>query len=131
MIDNAMANKGDEPMDRVSAANRLSIRAILVSQGEDPTAALAAAGIVNAVAIPVVVGEELDLSRGILGNGRTPNLIAVLETEQDEEFGASVGKQQKSVRPAADAAQSTGPVTVNLPAAFGIQPIAPGRTRRG
>ncbi len=62
---------------------------MLVNQGEDPSAALAKAGIVNAVAIPVVLGEQLDLPRGILGDGITPNLKAVLETEQQDDFDAS------------------------------------------
>jgi hypothetical protein len=131
MSDNSMAQMGDDPMDRVSAANRLSLRAVLVSEGEDPTAALAAAGIVDSVAIPVVVAEDLDLFGGMLGDGRTPNLIAVLETEQDDEPQASAAPQPSSARPAASASQPPGPTTANLPAAFGTQPLAPVRTRRG
>ena len=129
--DTPMAQIADDPMDRVVAANRLSLRAVLVSEGEDPTAALAAAGIVDSVAIPVVVAEDLDLFGGMLGDGRTPNLIAVLETEQDDEPRASAATQPSSARSADSAPQPSGSATANLPAAFGMQPLAPVRTRRG
>ncbi len=47
----------DHPLDRIPAFTRISIRAVLVQQGEDPGPALAVAGIINPVAIPVVLGE--------------------------------------------------------------------------
>jgi len=65
-------------------ANRLSLRCVLVTGGADPGPALAAAGIFDPVAIPVVFGDGPGLSGGILGDGRTPNLVGTLEFDQPE-----------------------------------------------
>ena len=48
---------GDNALDRIPAFSRVSIRAVLVNEGEDPGPALAEARIVNPIAIPVVLGE--------------------------------------------------------------------------
>jgi hypothetical protein len=124
---------GGNPMDRVPAHDQVSFRAVLVHEGEDPHAALAAAGIVDAVALPVVIGEEVDLGGGLLGDGRTPNVTAVLETEQEDAFEEPAGTQPGSARPADDenGARPSGSVARNLPAAFGMQPLAPVRSRGG
>jgi hypothetical protein len=116
----------DNPLDRLSAFNRVSIRAVLVHDGEDPSAALAEAGIFDPVAIPVVLGDETDLGGGVLGDGITANLTGVLETEQEDDFDSSPFNQpdnQPGLRP--EAAQRGEPVTTTLPAAFGLQPLAP------
>jgi hypothetical protein len=115
----------DNPLDKLPVHNRVSIRAVLVHEGEDPSAALAEAGFANPIAIPVVLGEHADLSGGILGNGITPNLTAVLETEQDESFDSS--PDTPAARPTKADARTSGPVTTVLPAAFGMQPLAPVR----
>ncbi len=115
----------DNPLDKLPAYNRVSIRAVLVREGEDPSAALAEAGIVNPVAIPVVLGEQVDLPGGILGDGITPNLKAVLETEHEHDFGPSSDSQHDAARPTAVQARPSRPVTTNLPAAFGMRPLAP------
>jgi len=109
----------DTPLDRLPAFNRVSIRGVLVHEGEDPRPALAAAGIVNPIAIPVVLGEDLDLSGGILGNGITPNLKAVLETEQHDDFDSSPTNQPNEAGSQPSAARSAEPVTTTLPAAYG------------
>jgi hypothetical protein len=119
----------DNPMDRLPAHNRVSIRAVLVHEGEDPSAALAEAGFADTISVPVVLGEQPDLSGGILGNGITPNLTAVLETEQEDEFDFSSYDAPATARPTADAAQPSGPGTTTLPAAYGMQPLAPVRRR--
>ncbi|MDQ2765177.1 MAG: hypothetical protein M3Y22_17380 [Pseudomonadota bacterium] len=121
----------DNPTDRFLAADLLSLRAVLVHQGEDPSAALAEAGIVDAVSITVVVGEEPDLDGGILGDGRTPNLIGVLETEQDNAFDAPTGTQFSSTDPVAEAGRPSVPGTSTLAPAYGMQPLAPVRSKRG
>ena len=117
----------DNPLDRLPTHNRVSIRAVLVHDGEDPSAALAEAGIVDAVAIPVLVGEEADVSGRFLGNGITPNPTAVLETEQTDAFDSLAYTRSASTRSAEDGARPSGPVTSNLPAAFGMRPLAPVR----
>jgi len=115
----------DNPLDRLPAHNRVSIRAVLVHEGEDPGPALAAAGIVNPIAVPVVQGEELDLSGGILGNGITPNLKAVLENEQHDDFDSSPYHQSDKGASQPGAARPAEPVTTTMPAAFGLRPLAP------
>jgi hypothetical protein len=131
-----MSGNADNPMDKLPAHNRVSIRAVLVHEGEDPSAALAEAGFADAVAVPVVLGEQPDLSGGILGNGITPNLTAVLETEQEdaEDVHPVVRRpvvQQSIARFDPDPAGASGPVTITLPPAYGIQPLAPVRRSGG
>ncbi len=126
----------DNPLDRLPTHNRVSIRAVLVRDGEDPSAGLADAGFVDAIAIPVMLGEELDLAGGILGNGITPNLTGVLETGQREAYELTSYSSPQSARSVPDGAKPSGPVTTSLPAAFGMRPRAPvrriddGRSRR-
>ncbi len=55
-------------LDRIHPHDRVSIRAVLVHDGEDPGPALAAAGIFDPIAIPVVIGEHPPTS-GMLGDG--------------------------------------------------------------
>ena len=117
----------DNPLDSIPSFNRVSIRAVLVNEGEDPGQALSEAGIVDPIAVPVVLGEDLHLSSGILGNGVTPNLTGMLETEQEDDFNASPGTEPHNPGRRPDAAQPTKPVTTMLPAAFGLQPLAPVR----
>ncbi len=90
------------------------------------SAALAEAGFVDSIAVPVLIGDEPDLSGGILGNGVTPNLIAVLETEQEEPSDP----ESAVSRLTGDGAQPSAPVRTMLPPAFGMQPLAPVRERR-
>ena len=117
----------DNPMDKLPAHNRVSIRAVLVQEGEDASAALAEAGFSDTIAIPVVLGEQPDLSGGILGNGITPNLTAVLETEQEDESGEAPGAQTDTEQPERGDVGPSGPVATMLPPAFGMQPLAPVR----
>jgi hypothetical protein len=123
------------PLDGIPAYNRVSIRAVLVHDGEDPGPALAAAGIVNPIAIPVVMGEDLDLSGGMPGNGITPNLIAVLETEEQEDFEYSPANRSGLTGSQPDAARPVRPFTTTAPPAFGMRSFAPigrlGDTRPG
>ena len=102
--------------------NRLSIRAVLVNEGEDPAPALAEAGI-----IPVMLGDNVDLPGGILGNATTPNLTAILEIEYQDDFDASPDARPDETGAGPDAARSNEPGTTMLPAAFGPQPLAPVR----
>ena len=67
----------DNPLDRIPAFDRISIRAVVVADGENANDALAKAGIVDPITVPVVFGEEAP-SAGF-GDGMTPNVVAVLE----------------------------------------------------
>lgn len=84
----------DNPLDRLPAYDRVSIRAVLVHDGEDPAAALAEAGIFDPIAIPVMLGDGADLSGTLLGDGITPNLMAVLETVRNDSSAAGRGEQR-------------------------------------
>ena len=122
----------DDPADRMAKANRVSIRAVLVSHpGVDIQAALAKAGIFNPVAIPVRLGEQPDLSAGILGDGITPNLIGVLEPDQHDQPDARSAKPAPREAKALNRSRTRHqpPRTANLPAAFGLKPMAPVRKR--
>jgi hypothetical protein len=123
------------PLDGIPAYNRVSIRAVLVHGDEDPGPALAAAGITDPIAIPVVMGEDLDLFGGMLGDGITPNLTAVLETEAREDFGYSSTDRSDQTDSQPDAARPASPFTTTAPLAFGMRSFAPigrlGDTRSG
>jgi hypothetical protein len=120
----------DNPLDRMPSFDRVSIRAVLVDEGEDPGAALAEAGFAEVITIPVVLGEAADPSGGILGDGITPNLAAVLETEQEDGFDPAadprcVLARAVPVRSVSAAEEPSESATTNLPPAFGLQPLAP------
>ncbi len=122
------AGMSDNPLDSIPTFDRLSLRAVLVQEGEDPTAALAQAGLIDAVVVPAVLGDLAGLSGGILGDGVTPNVTAVLETGPGgEEAFESAASQPAPARQVADDTPPPGPVTTTLPAAFGMQPLAPVR----
>ncbi len=84
----------NNPLDRLPAYDRVSIRAVLVQDGEDPSAALAEAGIFDPIAIPVMLGDGADLSGTLLGDGITPNLMAVLEIVRNDSSAAGRGDQK-------------------------------------
>ncbi len=117
----------DNQMDSLSSFDRVSIRAVLVREGEDPNAALAAAGIFDPIAIPVIIGEDVSQSGGILGDGITPNLKAVLETEQASPEGSSRDREPVPRRNAEESARPRETGTNMLPPAFSLQPLAPVR----
>jgi hypothetical protein len=122
----------DDPMDSIPSFNRVSIRAVLVTDGQDVRAALAKAGIVDPVALHVVMGDDLDQSGGFLGNGITPNLTGVLETEHEDDFDllSDHALSATSANPASEQ-QPDAPVVTMLPAAYGLRPLAPVVRKQG
>lgn len=115
----------DARAEKPPAHNRVSIRAILVHEGEDATAALAEAGLVDVISIPVVLGEDSHLPEGILGDGITQNLTAVLETVQQEASDAFSSPPAATAGSDREATPEPRPATTTLPAAFGTRPLAP------
>lgn len=79
----------DDSLQRFAAASRVSLRAVLIEDGQDPGPALAQAGIFDPVAVPVVLGEDAAVAGGIMGNGMTANLSGTLETEEPAVWSAS------------------------------------------
>lgn len=117
----------DNLLDKLPALNRVSIRAVLVNEGEDASAVLAQAGFADVVTIPVVMGADPRLPSGILGNGTTPNLTAVLETEAEDAFEMAPAAQRDKTSSDPQDEPPSEPTTASLPPAFGIQPLAPVR----
>jgi hypothetical protein len=114
----------DNRLDGFPTFNRVSVHAVLVSEGEDPGPALLAVGILDPIAIPVVLGEEADLSGGLLGDGITPNLAAVLETEDVDDLDSSPTSEPDKSGSQPGAARPVEPANPMLPPAFGLQPLA-------
>lgn len=121
----------DDPMDAIPSFNRVSIRAVLAHDGEDVEAALSEAGIFNPVAVPVLIGDGQFPSGAILGDGFTPNLTGVLETEQQEDFDVQFHSQPSPTERNEAVARPNPRQATILPAAYGMQPLAPIRRRRG
>ena len=115
--------------DQIHEFDRVSIRAVLVTNGEAPDDALFKAGIFNSVAIPVVIGNDDSLSAGILGNGITPNVTAVLEPDPEDDFECLPPSQATSGPRHPVNRQPPEPKTDTLPSAYGLQPLAPVRSR--
>jgi hypothetical protein len=134
----------DNPLDRIPSHDRVSVRAVLVRDGEDPGPALTAAGIADPIALPVMFGEgQPDVS---FGDGFTANLTAVLEPDQaEDDVDPSVGEQGYSTDgydpaggpddagtvtkagSAGGAVPAARLTTTSLPSAYGLQPLAPVR----
>lgn len=123
----------DDPAQRLAKANRVSIRAVLVSdQNVDVQSVLAKAGIFDPVAIPVLLGDKPDVPHGIFGDGVTPNLTGILEPDAPDALDARHAEPAPHEPGASKHASGTRrqPLpTANLPAAFGLKPMAPVRRR--
>jgi hypothetical protein len=119
----------DNPLDRIHSFDRLSIRAVVVEDGEDPGPALAEAGITDPIALPMMSGEQ-PLDRGF-GDGITPGVTAVLEIEWHDTPPSAPEFQANPARPGSDGAGPSGWATTNLPPAFGSKPLAPVRRMAG
>jgi hypothetical protein len=121
------------PLDRIPGFDRVSVRAVVVMEGEDPGPLLAAAGIVDPVAVPVVFGADAPDRR--FGDGLTPNVSAVVEfDERPEDEGdepsdvdESAGSRPARSPSAATEVQPFKSDTSTLPAAYGMTPLAPVR----
>jgi hypothetical protein len=121
------------PLDRIPSFNRVSIRAVLVADGQDPHDALVEAGIYDPVAVRVVPGDGSDPSGGLLGDTLTPNLVAVLEPDQPDDFADTPAFPPDRADSAALPDQPERTAVTTMPAAFGLRTFAPivGKTARG
>jgi hypothetical protein len=98
----------DDPLERLPAFNRISVRAVLDTGDGDVQAALAEAGIFDPVAVPVLLGDDALQAGAFLGDGMTPNLVGVLVPDTDD--------MAPNIRSAAGSEQADG--------------AGPGRARR-
>jgi len=124
----------DNPLDRIPSFDRVSVRAVVVMEGEDPGPLLAAAGIIDPVAVPAVFGDNAPDRN--FGDGFTPNLSAVVEFDEDAGGFEGEGDEQADGDASAEDTVSSGPPvsgsrTVTLPAAHGMKPLAPVRPAGG
>jgi hypothetical protein len=112
--------------DRFGTAGTVSVRAVVQHGDEDVTEALLRAGIFDPVSVPVVFGEEPDVSQGLLGDGVTPNLRAVLAHDVVSDF--EVGSNAEVDAPKAHGRRDgLAPrlATRTMPPAFGWTSLAP------
>jgi hypothetical protein len=120
----------DDPLDRLPNFDRVSIPAVLVHEGEDPGPALQEAGIVDAIAVPVIFDDDPYSPDGFFGDGITDNLPAVLEqaeVENDEDPAYASHAERGHQQP--DAITSRAATVARPPAAFGSRPLAPIRRK--
>jgi hypothetical protein len=76
----------------IPALDTISIRAVIVFDGEDPSEALAEAGIFEPVEIPIVIGDASELPPGSFGDAVGGNIEALLELGiSDERRGTGKG----------------------------------------
>ena len=115
----------NNPLDKIPSFNRVSIRAVLVADGQDPHDALAEAGIHDPVAVRVVLADDPDLSGGVLGDTLTPNLMAVLEPDQPDDFADTPSTPPNRTNSAALTDQPQRAPVTTMPAAFGQRTYAP------
>jgi len=114
--------------DTLTAANRLSIRAVLVYDGQDAAPDLIGCGIFDPVSIPVTDADAAFGSGAILGDGVTPNVIGILEQDDQQE---DHDPAQAFAQPDAERSEQgrtedwDQPKTVTLPGAYGLKPLAP------
>ena len=115
---------GDDTPDTIPSFARVSVAAVLVFEGEDPNSALTQAGILDPIAVEVRIGETEDPSQGFLGDGVTPNLRAILETDQGDQRrdASSGGVDASSIGRIAARSAATNP-----PLPSGNRPFAPVR----
>jgi hypothetical protein len=132
----------DNPLDGIPTFDRVSIRAVVVHDSEDPGHALSEVGIFDPIALPMVFGEGQPDS---FGDGITPNLTAVLEFDQEDgsdpasgnldaapvTHNPTPGAQPGTAGSSPDDVRPSRSAATSLPAAYGIQPLAPVRPRGG
>ena len=116
----------EDAAERLRMAERVSIPAVVVPEGVDPTPYLLKAGILNPVAIPFATGET---GRAVeaMGHGWTPAVRAQLETiDHGLSSGDAPGPFDATGPDEAEQAEAEPAMqTANLPEAFGRQPLAP------
>jgi hypothetical protein len=113
-------------LDKLTQANRVSIRAVIVPAGQDASKALLDAGIVEPVAIPFLY-DGGDIDQGMMTDGRTPNVTATLEMDRHAQPEPTPEGQQPTSGRSWTASAPTP--TTTLPAAYGLTPLAPIRKR--
>jgi len=113
----------DGAADRLTKANRVSIRAVLVPAGQDIAAAVAKVGIFDPISIPFVFADGSVNTGAILGDGRTPNLVATLEWDKNNLFDPAPAASEADFSQLRDDGPRQGPAasgTTTMPASYGF-----------
>ena len=116
-----------DPAQRLLEAERISIKAVLVEAGEDPMPLLREAGITEVLSLPAALNADSGTASA-LSDGWGSSITATWEPDQDEEADFSTDADPRDVAPDASASHAdpaTPARAVNLPAAFGMRPMAP------
>jgi predicted acylesterase/phospholipase RssA len=112
----------------LTAANRVSIPAVLASLGQDVRQALLDGGITDPVTIPVAFDDGTPETAAGLGNGLTPNVRGTLDL--NEPGLATSGDQPPDAPPQQRARLDVpAPATTTAQAAYGLRSLAPIRPR--
>jgi len=78
-------HSSDDLSVSVPSLDRISIRAVVVFGDEDPSEALAQAGIFEPVEIPIVIGDASELPPGSFGDPVAGNVEGLLELDITDE----------------------------------------------
>jgi hypothetical protein len=120
---------GGDTANRLTKANRLSVRAVVVPHGRKAAKALMENGIYDPVAIPLTFAEELSAGGASSGGGWDPALIATLEPDDT----GSLASTSELSRPVSafpeDADRATPRPTATPSGEFGTFSLAPVRKR--
>ncbi len=89
----------NDPASRLTRANRLSVRAVVVPHGWSAAKALVENGIYDPVAIPLTFADELSANDAVLGGGWDPAVIATLEPDDTGLSASTPGPSQTASDP--------------------------------
>jgi hypothetical protein len=121
--------RGDDAATRLTKANRLSVRAVVVPHGRSAAKALVENGIYDPVAIPVTFADESSTSGAGLGGGWDLAVIATLELDDTDSSASTPGVSQPASDPPEDADRATPAPTATPSGVFGSTSLAPVRKR--
>jgi hypothetical protein len=114
---------GDDAASRLTKANRVSIRAVLVPIGEDVGKVLVEHGILDPISIPFAFANE---SRAPLGDSLIPDVIATLELDETGST-ASAADGQRPAPGFLNLPKALPPPTVSRPGPSAAKTLAPVR----
>ena len=119
----------NDPASRLTKANRLSVRAVVVPHGWSAAKALVENGIYDPVAIPLTFADELSANGAGLGGGWDPAVIATLEPDDTGLSASTPGPSQTASDPTEDADRASPAPPSTSGGVFGTNSLAPVRKR--
>jgi hypothetical protein len=77
-------NPPENTAQRLIASDQVSVRVVVVAEGQDPTPHLLEAGIVDPVVVPFAWADT-QASAGVMGDGSTTSVSATLEFDEADQ----------------------------------------------